>query len=55
VPFDVTGGMDRKIREAFKMSRMGIDVLMVNGLKPDRIVKALNEKKVEGTLVRGAK
>jgi len=55
VLFDVTGGMDRKIREAFKISRMGIDVLMVNGLKPDRIVKALNEKKVEGTLVRGAK
>jgi len=55
VPFDVTGGMSRKIREAFKMSRMGIDVLMVNGLKPERIVKALSGKKVEGTLVRGSK
>jgi len=55
VPFDVTGGMSRKIGEAFKMSRMGIDVLMVNGLKPERIVKALNGKKVEGTLIRGVK
>jgi len=53
VPIDVTGGMSRKIREAFKMSRMGIDVLMVNGLKSERIVNALNEKNVQGTIVRG--
>ncbi len=55
VPVDVTGGMSRKIKEAFKMSKMGIDVLMVNGLKPERIVNALNGKKVEGTIVRGIK
>ena len=55
VPVDVTGGMNRKIREAFKMAKMGIDVSMVNGLKQERIVKALNGKNVEGTLVRGAK
>ncbi len=55
VSVDVTGGMSRKIREAFKMSKMGIDVLMVNGLKPERIVNALNGKKVEGTIVRGIK
>jgi len=55
VPLDVTGGMSRKIREAFKMSKMGIDVLMVNGLKPERIVNALNGKNVVGTIVRGAK
>ena len=54
VPLDVTGGMSRKIREAFKMSKMGIDVLMVNGLKPERIVNALNGKN-EGTIVRGVK
>lgn len=55
VPTDVTGGMSRKIREAFKMSRMGVDVLMVNGLKPERIVNALKGKSVEGTIVRGSK
>jgi len=55
VPIDVTGGMSRKIREAFKMSKMGIHVLMVNGLKPERIANALNGKKVEGTIVRGVK
>ena len=55
VPFDVTGGMSRKVREAFKMSKMGVDVLMVNGLKPERIVNALNGKNVEGTIVRGAR
>lgn len=55
VSVDVTGGMSRKIREAFKMSKMGIDVLMVNGLKPERIANALNGKKVEGTIVRGVK
>jgi len=54
VPIDVTGGMSRKIREAFKMSKMGIDVLMVNGLKPERIMNALNGKN-EGTIVRGVK
>jgi len=53
VPADVTGGVSRKIREAFKIAKMGIDVLMVNGLKPDRIASALNNKKVEGTIVRG--
>jgi isopentenyl phosphate kinase len=55
VPLDVTGGMSRKIREAFKMSKMGVDVLMVNGLKPERIAHALNGKNVEGTFVGGSK
>jgi isopentenyl phosphate kinase len=55
VPADVTGGITRKIREGFKMARMGVDVLMVNGLKPERIAAALNEEEVEGTLVRGVR
>ncbi|MBE43765.1 MAG: gamma-glutamyl kinase [Thaumarchaeota archaeon] len=53
IPIDVTGGINRKIKEAFKISRMGIDVLMVNGLKPDRIITGLNNKKVKGTIIRG--
>jgi isopentenyl phosphate kinase len=55
VPVDVTGGISRKIREAFKIARMGIDVSMINGLKPDRIVATLNNKNVEGTIVRGVR
>lgn len=55
VSADVTGGMSRKMREAFKMSRMGVDVIMVNGLKPERMVRALNGRSVEGTVVRGMK
>jgi isopentenyl phosphate kinase len=47
--------MKRKIREAFKITGMNIDVLMVNGLKPNRIVTALNNKKAIGTIVRGVR
>src|ERR687887_507044 len=50
---DVTGGMRRKVTEALKISDLGIDVLMVNGLKPDRIMNAITGTEFEGTLVRG--
>jgi isopentenyl phosphate kinase len=51
---DVTGGMQRKVREAFKIASMGMDVVLVNGLYPERIATAARGK-VEGTLVRGRK
>jgi isopentenyl phosphate kinase len=50
---DVTGGMRRKVTEALKISDTGIDVLMVNGLKPERIIAAISCTDFEGTLVRG--
>ncbi|QDI88634.1 gamma-glutamyl kinase [Candidatus Nitrosopumilus sp. SW] len=50
---DVTGGMTRKIEEASKISRMGMNVFFVNGNKPERIVKAIKNRKFEGTLFRG--
>ncbi|WP_428326374.1 isopentenyl phosphate kinase [Nitrosopumilus sp.] len=50
---DVTGGMTRKIEEAFKISKMGMDVFFVNGNKPERIVKAVKNRKFEGTVFRG--
>jgi len=50
---DVTGGMTRKVEEALKISKMGINVFFVNGDKPERIVKAIKNKKFEGTLFRG--
>ena len=50
---DVTGGMTRKVNEAIEISRIGIKVFFVNGNKPERIVKAIKNKKYEGTLFKG--
>lgn len=53
VKMDVTGGMNRKIKEAITISREGTDVVFVNGNKPERIMNAINGKGFEGTLFRG--
>ncbi|PHY09530.1 MAG: gamma-glutamyl kinase [Nitrosarchaeum sp.] len=50
---DVTGGMTRKIEEAVKISKIGMNVFFVNGNKPERIVKAVKNGEFEGTLFRG--
>lgn len=50
---DVTGGMNRKVKEAMTISREGMNVFFVNGNKPERIVNAINGKGFEGTLFRG--
>jgi isopentenyl phosphate kinase len=50
---DVTGGMTRKLEEALKISKMGINVFFANGNKPERIVKAIKNRTFEGTLFRG--
>lgn len=52
---DVTGGMARKVEEATRMARLGLDVFFVNGNRPERIVKAVKSAKFEGTLFRGKK
>ena len=52
---DVTGGMTRKVEEATKISKMGMNVFFVNGNKAERIVKAVKNRKFEGTLFRGKK
>jgi isopentenyl phosphate kinase len=49
---DVTGGMNRKIEEGLKIAASGIDVLLVNGLKPQRVLNAINGCDFEGTLIR---
>jgi len=53
ISMDVTGGMKRKIEEATRISRLGLDVFFVKGNKPQRIVDAIKRKKFEGTLFRG--
>ena len=52
---DVTGGMTRKVEEASKIAKMGLNVFFVNGNKPERIVKAVKNRTFEGTLFRGKK
>src|SRR6187200_1573191 len=50
---DVTGGMRRKVTEALKISDIGIDVFMINGLKPERIANAITDTDFEGTVLKG--
>ena len=49
---DVTGGMTRKVEEASKIAKMGMNVFFVNGNKPNRIVQAVKNRKFEGTLFK---
>jgi isopentenyl phosphate kinase len=50
---DVTGGMKRKITEAFKIARSGMDVMMVNGQFPERIIAASKGRPTIGTRISG--
>ncbi|MER3407787.1 MAG: gamma-glutamyl kinase [Nitrososphaera sp.] len=53
---DVTGGMGRKVREAFKIASFGMDVMLVNGLVPERIARAVQDGRAEPcTVIRGRK
>ncbi len=53
VKADVTGGMRRKVREALKIASLGLDVWLVNGLKPKRIAGIMENVEVEGTVIKG--
>ena len=53
IGMDVTGGMTRKVDEAERISKMGLNVFFVNGNKPERILDAVKRKKFEGTFFRG--
>ena len=50
---DVTGGIRNKLAEAFRISEEGVQVCFVNGLKPERVVKALIGKAFVGTVIEG--
>jgi isopentenyl phosphate kinase len=52
---DATGGMQRKVTEAFKIASNGMDVVIINGLIPERIIEAARGKVKVGTLVKGRK
>jgi isopentenyl phosphate kinase len=48
---DVTGGMRRKVQEATTIAALGMDVHIVNGLHPERVIDAIEGKAVTGTVV----
>jgi isopentenyl phosphate kinase len=52
---DATGGMQRKVTEAFKIASHGMDVVMINGLLPERIIEAAEGTLKIGTVVKGRK
>ena len=52
---DATGGMRRKVTEAFKIASHGMDVMMINGLVPERIIEAAEGTLKVGTVVKGRK
>jgi isopentenyl phosphate kinase len=45
--------MKRKVREALKISLGGVDVHFVNGFRPERLLKILDNKKTKGTVIKG--
>lgn len=49
--FDVTGGMDHKIKESLSLAQKGVPSVIINGLKKDNLKKALLGEKVEGTII----
>jgi isopentenyl phosphate kinase len=48
---DVTGGIVGKVKEAQKIASMGLDVYFVNGLYPERVLKALRGEETIATRV----
>jgi isopentenyl phosphate kinase len=52
---DTTGGMQRKVTEAFKIASHGMDVVIINGLIPERIIEAAKGTVKVGTVVKGRK
>ena len=52
---DVTGGMGGKIETIKNISKNGIDTVLLNGNKPDRLYKALVGENTVSTIVHGEK
>ncbi len=50
---DVTGGMASKVEEALRAAEAGVEVYVVNGLEPSRVVDALLGRETIGTRILG--
>ena len=51
----MTGGIERKVKEASRIANMGIDVSFVSGLVPQRLLDAAQGKNPIGTVLKGRK
>jgi isopentenyl phosphate kinase len=52
MPFDVTGGMKRKISESINIVQSGIPVYLINGLYPERMIDIINGSDFIGTSIK---
>ncbi len=52
---DVTGGMEGKITSIKNIAELGIDIVMLNGNKPNRLYKVLVGEKAKSTKIIGDK
>ena len=52
---DVTGGMKGKLEIIKNIANLGIDTILVNGNKPNRLYKVLVEKDAKSTTICGGK
>jgi len=52
---DVTKGMEGKIDMIDKIAKLGIDTILLNGNKPERLYGAIVKNKIIGTIVQGDK
>ena len=50
---DVTGGMQGKIETIKKISKLGIDTILLNGNKPDRLFQVLKGENTKSTIITG--
>lgn len=49
---DVTGGMSHKVKEALAGAKTSKEILIINGLKPGNLKKAILGEKVKGTRIK---
>ncbi|MGF3553958.1 MAG: isopentenyl phosphate kinase [Thermoplasmatota archaeon] len=52
---DVTGGMAGKIETIKNIAKLGIDTILLNGNKPDRLFNVLVGKNTKSTIIYGVK
>jgi isopentenyl phosphate kinase len=52
---DVTGGMSGKIETIKNISKKGVDTVLLNGNKPDRLYKVLVGEDTTSTIIHGGK
>ncbi len=50
---DVTGGMQGKIETIRNIAKLGIDTILLNGNKPDRLFKVLIGENAKSTIISG--